>query len=227
MTSRPVPTNYTASVNDARATAPEAPSQALDVGTVVVAFGLLGHWWSRPVPGEIAAWRANARVEADVFAAMGATRELAGGRYDPRGLIDEYERLFVGPGPVPCPPYESYWRDDVEVDLRRSLMGPCTAELRSIYEQLGLEVKPSSGELPDHLAIELEAISYALTLDGHEEAVHALFFAHVRKWLPRFCRAVVHETEHPFYQDLARGTSNWLPAFEAYLAAGAISATAR
>ena len=60
------------------------------------------------------------------------------------GLLDEYERLFVGPGQVPCPPYESFWREDVPVDIRRTLMGPCTAELRGLYQELGLEI--SSGK---------------------------------------------------------------------------------
>jgi len=77
--------------------------------------------------------------------------------------------------------------EDVPVDIRRTLMGPCTAELKEIYLELGLQVSSLSGELPDHIAIELEAMAYALSFDETEPMARRLFDKHLAQWLPRLC----------------------------------------
>ena len=133
-------------------------------------------------------------------------------------ILDEYERLFVGPGQVPCPPYESFWHEDVPVDIRRTLMGPCTADLNQIYSELGLRVSPRSGELRDCIAIELEATAYALSSDETGPVARRLFQEHLARWLPRLCRAVAHEAGEGFYRDLAVLTLDWLAAIKGYFA---------
>ncbi len=140
------------------------------------------------------------------------------GLEDVPALLEEYERLFVGPGQVPCPPYESFWREDVPVDIRRTLMGPCTADLKRAYLDLGLQVSSSSGELPDHVAIELEALAYALSFEETAPVARQLFEEHLAQWLPRLCRAVAHEAEEGFYRDLAVLTLDWLAAIKGYFA---------
>jgi len=195
---------------------------ALDDGTAGAAVDLLAHWWSRPVTEEVTTWTEAGALEAEVRSRMpgsATARPLALSATAASGLLDEHERLFIGPGPVPCPPYESYWREDVPLDVRRSLMGPCTAELRQIYAQLGLEVTPASGELPDHIAVELEALAYALSSEQTYPQAHALFSSHLRHWLGRFCRAVAHEAESPFYRDLSQLTLNWAKPLQSYLEA--------
>lgn len=125
-------------------------------------------------------------------------------------MLTEYERLFVGPGHLPCPPYESVWRTDVAAYQRQSLMGPCVTDLYRLYAQLGID--PSDAELPDHVAVELEALSYALSLpDGGGEPVAAsLLTDHLGVWLPRWCQSVVEQSRLPFYAQLAQLTQNWL-----------------
>jgi TorA maturation chaperone TorD len=177
---------------------------------------LLSHWWSRPMPEELAVWLSARDMETDVStqlegAPSGSALTAAIG--DGQGLLQEYERLFVGPGPVPCPPYESYWREDVPIDVRRSLMGPCTVGLRYLYQQLGIDVLPSAGELPDYVAVEWEALSYALT-SGARPVARALVADHLGRWLPRLCRAVSKETEAEFYRRLAARTLDWLGFLE-------------
>jgi TorA maturation chaperone TorD len=182
----------------------------LDRDTVIVALDLLAHWWSRPTVDEGALWARAADLEEFVSKKMAnESPRLASSSYDTAALLEEYERLFVGPGPVNCSPYESYWRNDVSVDIRRSLMGPCTADLIQLYGEIGLEVARVSGELPDHIAIELEALAYSLSLDNGEAVTQSLFFDHLMKWLSRLCRAVTHEAELPFYKDLAEITVRW------------------
>ncbi|HLN05340.1 MAG TPA: molecular chaperone TorD family protein [Acidimicrobiales bacterium] len=195
-------------------------------GTIIAALDLLSHFWSRPVGDEVDEWRQarDFEVEAHRRLSSDVGREpvwLPADLEESLGLLDEYERLFVGPGQVPCPPYESFWREDVPVDIRRTLMGPCTAELRRLYNQLGLEMSSYGGELPDHIAVECEALAYALSLEDAEQIACELF-AHFGHWLPRFCRAVAKEAEHPFYRDLAPMTLDWLVAVRSYFAADAM-----
>ncbi|MGD0874032.1 MAG: molecular chaperone TorD family protein [Acidimicrobiales bacterium] len=204
--------------------APEARSGADETGpeTIIAAVDLLAHYWSRPLSDEVGTWVEARELEAetDVRISSNLLREAirVPGLEDVPVLLEEYERLFVGPGQVPCPPYESFWREDVPVDIRRTLMGPCTAELKEIYLELGLQVSSLSGELPDHIAIELEAMAYALSFDETEPMARRLFDKHLAQWLPRLCRAVAHEAEGDFYRDLAVLTLDWIAAIKGYFA---------
>jgi TorA maturation chaperone TorD len=199
-------------------TAPPAAAE-----TLAAAAGLLAHWWSRPVPDEVGWWLDAAETGA-------AVRRLL--RTDPGGdedrlpydfgqvpaLLDEYERLFVGPAQVPCPPYESFWRDDVPIDLWHSLMGPCTADLRRLYRELGIDIAPAAGELPDHVAVEFEALAFALCRADGDRVAAELVSGHLSRWLPRLCKKVAAEAGHPFYAGLAPITADWLGHIERYLA---------
>ncbi len=194
-----------------------------DISTA--AASLLAHWWSRPVATEVGAWLSMAGIEADVSRLLSANPAAGALPYrssDVPALLAEYERLFVGPGQVPCPPYESFWRDDVPIDLWHSLMGPCTAGLRRLYRELGIDVDPAAGELPDHVAVEFEALAYALSRAGGDDVAKALA-GHVSQWLPPLCRAVASEAQHPFYASLAALTPEWLAQIHSYAgkAAGA------
>jgi TorA maturation chaperone TorD len=192
----------------------------LGTGTAVALASLLSHWWSRPVPAEVTGWPGAAEL-ADLEAHVGtrgvANTAVLAMKSGGASLLDEYERLFVGPGPVPCPPYESFWREDVPLEVRRSLMGPCTAELRLIYGELGLEMAATSGEMPDHVAVELEALAFALSSTPTWPVAGAIWSDHLRRWLPRLCRAVAREAEAPFYRDLAPLTIDWSGLLQRHL----------
>lgn len=182
--------------------------------TIANALRLLSHLWSRPVSEEIERRHQVLDLELDVRRELeGASEDIvllcSRGRDGTTSLLDEYERLFVGPGPVPCPPYESYWREDVQIDLRRSLMGPCTAQLGDLYLRTGLQFSQDTGELPDHVAGELEAASYAMEHDQTDVA-RAIVVEHLGACISRLCRAVSHSTEEPYYRELARITPDWL-----------------
>jgi len=198
-----------------------APTESPDGGTVIAALDLLAHWWSRPLSDEVSRWLDAVEIEAGVRRRIAGdirptAARLSFGMGEVLALLDEHERLFVGPGHVPCPPYESFWREDVPVDIRRSLMGPCSADLRHLYAELGIELTPAVGELTDHVAVELEALTYALSFEETAPVARALFFDHVRKWLPRLCRAVIHEAEQPFYRELGAVTLDWLAYIQRY-----------
>jgi TorA maturation chaperone TorD len=196
------------------------PAATPDAAIASAAADLLSHWWSRPTEAEVGTWLGAAEIERYVRSGF-AVEDPGDASPGPRfsidqvpGLLDEYERLFVGPGQLPCPPYESYWRDDVPIDLWHSLMGPCTAELRQLYREVGIDISPDAAELPDHVAVQLEALAYALTRADGSAVARELVRAHLSKWLPRLCKQVATQAQSPFYTDLAALTADWLGHIE-------------
>lgn len=178
---------------------------------------LLGIWWGRPAAAEVECW-------GDLFAAAaGAAAELG----EPQARVDEleaaleassanelaeeYERLLVGPGRVPCAPYESLWRSDAPRREQGVLMGAAAAEVARIYGELGLQVRREAHELPDHVAVEWEALAYALET-GADDLAAALLDEHLARWIPAFASAVAAEARQPFYAALARLTAEWTAA---------------
>jgi TorA maturation chaperone TorD len=202
----------------------ERPVKELpETETIVAAVDLLSHFWSRPLPHEVEKWLEARDLVAETHRLISSDSadeplRVPDGE-ESLALLDEFERLFVGPGQVPCPPYESFWREDVPVDIRRTLMGPCTAELKELYHELGLQVSSGAGELPDHVAIELEALAYALSRGPTEPVARRIFEEHLAVFLPRLCRGVAHNAEMSFYRDLAAVTLDWLATIKAYFAA--------
>lgn len=197
-----------------------APATEVDLADMpddviaAVAADLLAHWWSRPVEDEVAAWSGARASESAVCRRLAGDQETAASvlpfsAEQVPELLDEYERLFVGPGRTPCPPYESYWRDDVPIDIWHSLMGPCTADLRDLYRTLDIDVPPGSAELPDHVAVEFEALAFALTHNEGAAVADELLRDHLSGWLPRLCKAVAANAAHPYYQALAARTLDW------------------
>jgi TorA maturation chaperone TorD len=181
------------------------------------AAALLSAWWSRPLEVELAAWDASWPVAAETAEALGLDagpiEELAACSGSmTEEFLDEYERLFVGPGRTPCPPYESLWLGARPRLEQGRLMGAASVAVADLYRALGLDVAAGAHELPDHVAIELEALAVALRAEGSgaEEACEALLHEHLVAWLPAFCAAVERETRQPFYAVLARVTTAWV-----------------
>lgn len=125
----------------------------------------------------------------------------------------EYCRLFVGPGPLACPPYGSVYRDGGVV------MGPSTLATISFYEEQSLSV--SLKEPPDHIAVELEFMAHlcgeaAQAVDAHEHRnwlmlQKAFLQGHLLAWAPEFARRLVANTSCPLYRALAMLLLAWLP----------------
>ena len=182
------------------------------------AAALLSRWWSRPLEPELAAWAASWPTGAEAAEALGLDAEPVAELADrsagaaAEDLLDEYERLFVGPGRTPCPPYESLWLDGQARLEQGRLMGAASAVVADLYRTLGLDVAAAAHELPDHVAIELEALAVALRSEGAaaEAAGRSLLHEHLLGWLPEFCAAVEREARQPFYALLARVTTGWV-----------------
>ena len=178
---------------------------------------LLSHWWSRPVAEERAWWAETWDAAATAEEALGtclvdelhSAAEVGGD-----ALLEEYERLLVGPGRVSCNPYESLWRTGQPRLEQGRLMAAVAGEVAQIYRELDLRISEDAHELPDHVAVEWEALAYAAE-NGAEEEAEELLRGHLAQWMPDFCDAVETETTLAFYRTLAQLTSAWTAALAA------------
>lgn len=139
-------------------------------------------------------------------------------KYGNEELLVEYTRLFLGPFSVIAPPYGS-----VYLDGERRVMGDSTLEVGKIYGDEGLSESPNSWELPDHVAVELEFMSYlvfteikALETSDLRAAGEAIekqerfSTEFLRQWIPPFCERIKENTENGFYTALAQCTSTFI-----------------
>lgn len=190
---------------------------ALATRPLGAAAALLSSRWSRPTAAEVEGWQTTWRSATAIADELGSGQEevralAACARCADRlRLEDEYERLFVGPGRTPCPPYESLWRSDQPKLDQGRLLGSVGDAVVELYRDLGLTVGADAHELPEHVAVEFEALALAATGDGDEaqRVARALLDDHLRIWLAPFCAAVQRESAHPFYSVLPALTLAW------------------
>lgn len=153
---------------------------------------------------------------------------IAGCRDQPEGLDEErlysslkeeYTRLFIGPGHVSVPPYESVHRQDVSELERGLVMGRSTVDARRQYAEAGLQLSTDFTDLPDHIAVEMEFMCFLCAKEAEawqagdgEAAVRyqttqrTFLGEHLAKWVPAFCQAVIQAAQAEFYRGLARLT---------------------
>jgi TorA maturation chaperone TorD len=133
-------------------------------------------------------------------------------------LLVEYTRLFLGPFGVIAPPYGS-----VYLDGEHRVMGDSTMEVIRRYRNEGLSGSSDARELPDHVSVELEFMSYLVfkeikaleicDLGAAAEAVEkqkSFSGDFLRRWIPPFCERIKENTESGFYAALAQCASTFI-----------------
>lgn len=131
-----------------------------------------------------------------------------------------HAELFVGPFELKASPYGSTY-----LEKERRVMGDSTMEVLSHYRRAGLEVDIK--EPPDHIAIELEFLSYLFALEaealqnddikkaGELEAEQMLFLGtYVFPWMPDFVQNIRSGTENRFYLHFADCFEKFLKQLE-------------
>ena len=130
-----------------------------------------------------------------------------------RNLEHEYNRLFVGPGHVACPPYESVYLGDGHGGEKGLVLGPSSVDVRTAYREAGLGLDKGFTDLPDHIAVELEFMKYLCDRESDESVKgepawgsrQAKFIrSHLGRWTPPFADSVTKNTTSPFYLTAAR-----------------------
>jgi putative dimethyl sulfoxide reductase chaperone len=113
----------------------------------------------------------------------------------------DYAALFVGPAELLACPYGS-----VYLENGRRLYGETTGAVAKIYAEAGLQVEGDGGVVPDHIAVELEFLSYLLNHgDGSESGglikPYAVFLQHY--FLPfasRLAADIIASAKTDFYR---------------------------
>ncbi|HBA89545.1 MAG TPA: molecular chaperone TorD [Geobacter sp.] len=143
-------------------------------------------------------------------------------------LAVEHARILVGPFKLVAPPYGSFYLDN------QTVMGDSTAAAEAFYRTCGLHLAEDFFELPDHITVELEFLSFlafsqrqAETIANADESERLaglqLEFLErfLMPWLKPFTEAIISDGEAPFYQALARCTAAFVTSDHAKLAAAA------
>lgn len=150
---------------------------------------------------------AAARRLGDAFAA-----------HDLQELLVDYTRLFLGPPSPLAAPYGSIW-----LGGEGTVMQESTVALEGLYGEAGFEVDDELGDMPDHVAVELEFL-YLLTFKQNEarrageevaiagwDQLHDLFLrGHLGAWIAPFTQAVSATAGTAFYRELADLTARFV-----------------
>ncbi|WHY75665.1 molecular chaperone TorD family protein [Neobacillus sp. WH10] len=117
---------------------------------------------------------------------------------------EEYQRLFIGPGPLAAPPWESYYRSKEKL-----LFEEWTYQIREQYHQFGLQFIKENKEPDDHLLLELEFMIFLADKSMQEvrpERILELIVSqvnfiekHLTIWIPFFCAKVIENTKSKLY----------------------------
>ncbi len=132
-------------------------------------------------------------------------------KYSDEDLVVEYAKLFMGPFEIKAPPYGSLY-----LDGERRVMGDSTMEVIRFYEDAGLSGSKDCKDIPDHIAVELEFMSYLIfketeALDKSDFATalemvkkqEGFLEGYLRRWIVPFCEKIKESTDNGFYAALA------------------------
>lgn len=118
----------------------------------------------------------------------------------------EYYRLFIGPGTVLAPPWESVYRgrDKIIYDFP-------SREMNQLYDRFGLELANKNQEAEDHISLELEFMIYLIEKKLNKDENDFIFVEgqwwmlskHLSKWIPEFSYDVVSHTKSKFFKGAA------------------------
>jgi TorA maturation chaperone TorD len=120
---------------------------------------------------------------------------------DRKKIVDEYNRLFLVKPKVS--PYETSY-----LKLLGQSEGTIAADVSGIYGWAGLVVSPDMNELPDHIAVELEFMSflYEKEITANEEGSPTditttqqeqrdFMTNHLARWYPQFAKKALSEAD--------------------------------
>ncbi|WP_059170769.1 molecular chaperone [Bacillus sp. FJAT-27445] len=120
----------------------------------------------------------------------------------------EYSRLFIGPGTLPAPPWESFY-----TSREQMLFDESAFAVRQQYHSVGLKFAKENNEPDDHLVLELEFMIRLIEkgIGARDSTVlnrclkKELYFLkqHLGKWIGKFGKALANSTSSKLYKGAA------------------------
>ena len=189
-------------------------------------FGLLGKILYQYPEKEERAWF-QSLIDSEAFSELPITAssgDITVGlellqKWSQGGLTDktftemqgDYLRLFIGPGKVIAPPWESVFFNDTRQTFQEQ-----TLQVRNWYRRFELEPEKIYHEPDDHIGLELTFVAHLanqalLALDAGDqkksktliEARNEFLAEHLLKWAFAWCELVTKNTRTDFYKGIA------------------------
>jgi len=123
-------------------------------------------------------------------------------------IVADYTRLFIGPGEVLAPPWESVYFNEERLTFQEE-----TLQARSWFRRHGLESVKLKNEPDDHVGLELAFLAHVagLGLSALEqkdetafrqalEAQEQFFSEHLLRWVVPWSNLVLEYTQTDFYR---------------------------
>ncbi|RHW42236.1 hypothetical protein D1B31_06315 [Neobacillus notoginsengisoli] len=117
----------------------------------------------------------------------------------------EFTRLFIGPGPMPAPPWESFYTGREQLLFDESMY-----LVREQYYLAGLKFVKENNEPDDHLLLELEFMIHLITkslelteqkqLNDCLEKQRLFLMNHLGRWIGEFAKKLVDCTNSKLYK---------------------------
>jgi anaerobic sulfite reductase subunit A len=133
-------------------------------------------------------------------------------------LAADYASLFLSAGKMPAHPFES-----VYTSKKKLLMQEAWDEVVAEYRKEGLDKTKEFNEPEDHIAIELEFMSYLCqktidSLNKSDSASTSMYLEkqisflekHLMNWVPTFCSDIEKYAKSEFYRLVAKLTLDFL-----------------
>ncbi len=189
-------------------------------------FGLLGKILYQYPGKEERAWL-QSLIDSEAFSELPITAssgDITAGlgllqKWSQGGLTDttftemqgDYLRLFIGPGKVIAPPWESVFFNEARQTFQEQ-----TLQVRNWYRRFELEPEKIYHEPDDHIGLELTFVAHLanqalLALDAGDqaksktliEARKEFLVEHLLKWAFAWCELVTKSARTDFYKGIA------------------------
>ena len=139
---------------------------------------------------------------------LAAWQRSASAAEDERAVRRDHRRLFIGPGPLLAPPYESVHRS-----VDRLVFEEQTLQVRAVYAEHGLAAPRLDREPDDHIGLELDLLA-TLSLraidaleaddpaaaDALQAAQRSFLVDHLLRWAPGLMRLIEDQADTDFYR---------------------------
>lgn len=120
-------------------------------------------------------------------------------------ILDNFNKLFIGPGHLFAPPWESVYKEE-----DRTIFGESTLQVRRRYKKYGLEINALHKEPDDHIGFECAYLNVLLAEaasaeDDSELRTEIVDFiqTHPMSWVEEFTDLMIKHSVTDYYKGIA------------------------